>query len=172
MLFRSSVGDRGEGNLCERMYYRMTEDEHMNTETAHLAPFTWNIVTRNLMGHPLLRKQLTRRVRSLGKRLVHYPPDGVHLHVLLEKNPHRDLFAASLTLRLPRHILHAEKTAREPILCVDKAFDAMEREVEKLRAGQRREDKWKRKERRQLLRAMKLPSRCLPERAHKSSVLY
>lgn len=127
----------------------------MESTPESLVPFTWNLVTRNLIGHPLLRKQLSRRVTALGKLLRHYPPDGVHLHVLLEKNPHRDIFMASLTLRLPRHILHSEKTAREPILALDKAFAALEREVEKLKAEQRGEPEWKRQERRQRLKSLK-----------------
>lgn len=119
------------------------------------AVFPWNLVTRNMIGHPLLRKHLTRRVHALGKLLRNYPPDGVHLHVLLEKNPHRDNYVASLTLRLPRHIMHADKTSREPILAMDKAFAALEREVEKLKGYQRREQEWKRRERRAQLRVAK-----------------
>lgn len=111
-------------------------------------PFPWNLVTRNLHGHPLLRKQLSRRVQSLGKHLRDYPPDGVHLHVLLEKNPHRTRYTTALTLRLPKHILHTEKAAPEPILALDKAFEALVREVEKVKGHQRKEEDWKRKARR------------------------
>lgn len=116
-----------------------------------LVPFSWNLVTRNLHGHPLLRKQLSRRLQLLGKHIRDYPPDGVHLHLLLEKNPHRTLYSAALTLRLPKHILHAEKTAREPILALDKSFDALVREVERVKGHQRKEEEWKRKARRQAL---------------------
>lgn len=140
-------------------------DEATATQ-ASLAPFTWNLVTRNLHGHPLLRKQLTRRVQALGKLLRHYPPDGVHLHVALEKNPHRTLYVAALTLRLPKHILHTEKSAREPILAVDKAFAALEREVAKVKGHQRKEEEWKRKLRRQklaLVRAAGFAPEPLPE---------
>ncbi len=138
----------------------------MAEEAKELTQFSWNLVTRNLIGHPLLRKQLSRRVQALGKLLRHYPPDGVHLHVLLEKNPHRDLFTATLTLRLPRHILHTEKTAHEPILALDKAFKALAREIDKLKAHQRREEEWKRKERRERLHVLKatgFASEPLPE---------
>ncbi|GIV04246.1 MAG: hypothetical protein KatS3mg077_2139 [Candidatus Binatia bacterium] len=129
-------------------------------------PFTWNLVTRNLHGHPLLRKQLSRRVQGLGKHLRDYPPDGVHLHVLIEKNPHRTLYTTSLTLRLPKHILHTEKNAPEPILSLDRAFDALEREVEKVKGHQRKEEEWKRKARRQRLaqvRAVGFAPEPLPE---------
>lgn len=127
----------------------------MQESTSQLVPFPWNYVTRNMIGHPLLRKQMVRRVQALGKHLRDYPPDGVLLHVLVEKNPHRDIYTASLTLRLPRHILHSDKTAREPILALDKAFTALEREVEKVKGHQRREEEWKRRERRARLRVAK-----------------
>lgn len=129
-------------------------------------PFTWNLVTRNLHGHPLLRKQLSRRLQSLEKHLRHYPADGVHLHVLLEKNPHRTMYTSTLTLRLPRHILHTEKAAREPILALDKSFDALVRAVERLKSHQRKEEEWKRKGRRQrlpVLRALGFAPEPLPE---------
>ncbi|MCX8071706.1 MAG: HPF/RaiA family ribosome-associated protein [Candidatus Binatia bacterium] len=133
---------------------------------AQVVPFTWNLVTREMHGHPLLRKQLTRRLQSLEKHLRDYPPDGVHLHILLEKNPHRTLYNTALTLRLPKHILHTEKSAREPILSLDKAFDALVREVERVKGHQRKEEEWKRKLRRQrlpLLRAGKFAPEPLPE---------
>lgn len=122
-----------------------------DTSTTQVVPFTWNLVTRNLHGHPLLRKQLYRRLQGLGRHLRDYPPDGVHLHVAIEKNPHRTLYTVTLMLRLPKHILSAAKNAREPILALDKAFDALLREVERVKGHQRKEKEWKRKGRREKL---------------------
>lgn len=123
--------------------------------TALLPTLPWNLVTRNLHGHPLLRKKLRQKIAKLERHLVHFPPDAVHLHLLLERNAKKDHYTAALTLRVPSNILRSEKSGPDLIRAFDTAVKALLRELTALKARLRRETFWKRKERREQLHALK-----------------
>jgi ribosomal subunit interface protein len=84
-----------------------------------LTTLPWNLVTKNLQVDELLRKKLRQKINKLEKHPKHFPPDTVHLLVVLERQPKKPLHAAALTLRVPSNILHSEKSAPDVI----KAFD-------------------------------------------------
>src|SRR5205085_9865053 len=85
--------------------------EHVrNTLTA----LPWNLVTKNLHGHELLRKKLHQKITKLEKHLEHFPPDTVHLQIVLERHPKKPLHSAALNLRVPSNILHSEKSSADP----------------------------------------------------------
>jgi ribosomal subunit interface protein len=107
----------------------------------------WNLVTRNLHGHELLRKKLRQKIAKLEKHLKHFPPDAVHLHIALERHPTKGHHTAALTLRVPSNILHSEKSAPDVITAFDDAIKALLRELESLKAELRREAFWNRKSR-------------------------
>jgi ribosomal subunit interface protein len=115
----------------------------------------WNIVTRNLHGHELLRKKLNEKIAKLEKHLKHFPPDAVHLHIALERHPRKEEYTAALTLRVPSNILHSEKSADDVIKAFDDAVKALLRELEAFKADLRREPLWKRKARREQLHELK-----------------
>jgi len=115
----------------------------------------WNLVTRNLHGHELLRKKLHQKINKLSRHLRRFPPGTVHLQVLLEKHPRRPEYRAGLTLRVPSNILRAEEAGADVIQALDKAVKTLLRELESLKAELRREMFWKRRGRRALLHEMK-----------------
>src|SRR2546425_10332233 len=115
----------------------------------------WNLVTKNLHGHELLRKKLHEKITKLEKHLNHFPPGTVHLQIVLERHPRKPLHTAALTLRVPSNILHSEKSAPDVIKAFDDAIKALLRELESLKAELRRETFWKRKARREQGRELK-----------------
>lgn len=126
----------------------------INPDASHTFP--WNLVTRNLRGHELLRKKIHQKLAKLARRLAHFPPDTVHLHIALEQHPRKAQYTAALTLRVPSNILRSEKTGSDLIGAFDQAMEALLRELEALKAQLRRETYWRRKSRRALLRVRKL----------------
>jgi ribosomal subunit interface protein len=112
----------------------------------------WNVVTKNLHGHELLRKKLHEKIGKLEKHLTHFPPDAVHLNIALERHPRKEEYTATLTLRLPSNILHSRQTADDLIKAFDDAVKTMLRELEAFKSNLRREPLWKRKARREQLR--------------------
>jgi ribosomal subunit interface protein len=115
----------------------------------------WNLVTKNLHGHELLRKKIHEKISKLGKHLKHFPYDTVHLHIALERNPKKPLYTAALTLRVPSNILRSEKSSPDLIKALDEAVKALLRELESLKSELRRETFWKRKLRREELHQAK-----------------
>ena len=117
----------------------------------HLTELPWNLVTKNLHGHELLRKKLREKIFKLEKHLTHFPADTVHLHIALERHPRKAFHTAALTLRVPSNILHSRKSASDVIKAFDDAVKALLRELASLKSELRREVFWKRKARRSRL---------------------
>lgn len=115
----------------------------------------WNLVTKHLHGHELLRKKLHQKITTLEKHLKHFPTDAVHLHIALERNPKKEFYTAALTLRVPSNILRSEKSSPDVIKAFDDAVKALVRELESMKSELRRETFWKRRERRERLRQRK-----------------
>ena len=124
-------------------------------KTTHLRELPWNLVTKNLHGHEMLRKKLREKIFKLEKHLAHFPADAVHLHIALERHPRKVLHTAALTLRVPSNILHSRKSASDVIKAFDDAIKALLRELVALKSELRREVFWKRKARRSRLREIK-----------------
>jgi ribosomal subunit interface protein len=120
-----------------------------------LTTLPWNLVTKNLQVDGLLRKKLRQKITKLEKQLKHFPPDTVHLLVVLERQPKKPLHAAALTLRVPSNILHSEKSAPDVPKAFDDAVKALLRELESLKSDLRAETFWKRKARRKELHQLK-----------------
>ena len=67
---------------------------------------SWNIVTKNISPDNArlpLEKKLQQKIAKFDRHLVRFPPDAVHLQIVLEKHPRKDRYLASLTLRVPEH---------------------------------------------------------------------
>jgi ribosome-associated translation inhibitor RaiA len=56
----------------------------MNTQSK-LTTLPWNLVTRNLHGHELLRKKVHQKISKLEKHLCKFPQGTVHLHISLDE---------------------------------------------------------------------------------------
>jgi ribosomal subunit interface protein len=122
---------------------------------ATLTTFHWSLVTKNLHGHEMLRKQIHEKIGKLERHLKHFPPDTVHLQIMLGRQPKKSLHTVALNLRVPSNILHSEKSSTDVIKAFDDAVDALLREVESLKARLRRERLWKRQPRREQLHRLK-----------------
>jgi ribosomal subunit interface protein len=92
--------------------------------TTTLTAFHWNLVTKDLHGHEMLRKQIHEKVGKLEKHLKHFPSDTVHLQIALGRQPKRCLHPAALNLRVPSNILHSEKSSTDIITAFDDAVGA------------------------------------------------
>ena len=118
----------------------------------------WNIVKKNVSPSEAtlpLEKKLRQKIGKLERHLKHFPLDTVHLQVVLERHPKKPIYTTTLNLRVPSNILHSEKSARDLIGAFDAAFKILLRELESLKSDLRREQFWKRKERRQQLHQLK-----------------
>ncbi len=109
----------------------------------------WSLTAKGFRPHDQLRKKLEQKIPKLESHLEHFPPDAVFLEVHLERHPRKTLFGAGLTLRLPSHLLRAEKSAADPVPAFDQAIKALLREIAAFKSGLRRESEWKRVRRRQ-----------------------
>ena len=111
-----------------------------------MSTLPWNLATKDLHGHELLRKKLEEKIKKLEKHLQHYPAGSLHLQIVLERHPRKPLFVAKLTLHVPSNILRSEKSAWDVIKAFDDGVKALLRELASLKADLRREAYWKRKE--------------------------
>src|SRR5258708_33956836 len=102
----------------------------MNTES-----FSWNLVSKNVEDQPLLQKKLRQKISKLEKHLTHFPPDAVHLQIVLDRHPNNPLYTAALTLRVPSNIRHRDKSTPSIIEAFDEATKATLREIEAVQAG-------------------------------------
>ena len=115
----------------------------------------WNIVTKNLEGHELPAEKLRAKLAKFERHLQKFPPDAVHLQIILEKNAKKDCYTARLTLRMPSNILHVEENAGHLEEAFDRAVKAMLRKLEEQKANLRTERLWKRKARAEKLHQLK-----------------
>jgi ribosome-associated translation inhibitor RaiA/DNA-directed RNA polymerase specialized sigma24 family protein len=140
---------------------------NMKTETDK---FSWNIVTRGLHGHPFLRENVHSKIRILERDLQRLPLDAVHLLIELERHPRKEEHRAVLTLRLPSHVLHADKMAKSVIAALSSAMKALLQELKSLKERLREEPQWKRKTRRKNLSFASAPSEsgAMPQSAAES----
>jgi RNA polymerase sigma factor (sigma-70 family) len=119
---------------------------------------SWNIVTKNLSPDDArlpLEKKVQQKIAKFDRHLAQFPPDTVHLQIVLEKHPRKDRYLASLTLRVPSDILHSEEAGRDLIGAFDDAVKSLLSKLKSYKASLRREKLWKRKERRDKLHLLK-----------------
>jgi ribosomal subunit interface protein len=113
----------------------------------------WNIVSKNFSPGFSVKEKLAHKIAGVGKHLVHFSPETLHLQVMLEKQAKTGSHTVRLTLRLPSNILHAEKSDKDLLHAIDTAIAALESEVKSLKAELRGDYRWKRPVRRARLRA-------------------
>lgn len=113
----------------------------------------WNIVNKNFSPGFSVKEKLARKIAGVGKHLVRFSSETLHLQVMLEKQAKRGTYTVRLTLRLPSNILHAEKSDDDLLRVIDTATAALESEVKSLKAELRGDYRWKRPVRRAKLRA-------------------
>ena len=104
---------------------------------------SWNIVNKRISPGVTVKEKLSRKIARLAKHLAHFPPDTLHLQVVLEKLEKKAIYTVRLTLRVPSNILHAQKSDGDLLRAIDAATGALEREVETLKADLRGDYRWK-----------------------------
>jgi ribosomal subunit interface protein len=109
---------------------------------------SWNIATKEISLGITLQNRVRRVIAKLEKHLKSFPPDAVHLQIMIEKHKGKGLFTTALTLYLPPGVLRTEKTSKDALESVNGAVHALLRELEKLKSKLRREPLWKRVARR------------------------
>jgi ribosomal subunit interface protein len=117
-----------------------------------------NIVTKTISPDDArlpLEKKLQQKIAKFDRHLAHFPPDAVHLQIVLEKHPRKDRYLASLTLRVPSDILHSEEAGRDLVGAFDDAVKSLLRKLKSYKSSLHGEKFWKRKERREKLHALK-----------------
>lgn len=115
----------------------------------------WNIVCKNFEVNDYLQKKIRQKISKLERHLKHFPPETVHLHIRLERNPKNEQYTAALTLRVPSNIIHSEKSGKDVVKVFNQSVDALFENLNSLKAELRREIYWKRKDRREQIRKLK-----------------
>jgi ribosome-associated translation inhibitor RaiA len=62
---------------------------------------SWNIATKEISLGITLQNRVRRVIAKLEKHLKSFPPDAVHLQIMIEKHKGKGLFTTALTLYLP-----------------------------------------------------------------------
>jgi RNA polymerase sigma factor (sigma-70 family) len=123
--------------------------------TAETTYFPWNIVLKGAELTAATQQQLRRKLSPLARLLQGFPPDAVHLQIVVERLLRPPRYRAALTLRVPSHIVHGEKTAPNLFSAVTRALAVLQREVQALKARLAQTPLWKRRQSRAQLRQAK-----------------
>jgi len=107
---------------------------------------------KNFQPEAGLVKLIGRLVGKLERKAKRFPPDGVFLRLMVERNPARTLYHASLTLGAPEKTLAAKVERHDPVETIREAFAEIERQLEAHKSILRGEPVWKRRARREELR--------------------
>jgi ribosomal subunit interface protein len=83
---------------------------------------------------PQIEKIVAEKLAKLDERLKSYHPEAARLEMRLRRQEKKQLLSCALTLHAYQEELHVEKEAVELREAVDRAFDALFREVEHYRA--------------------------------------
>jgi ribosome-associated translation inhibitor RaiA len=92
-----------------------------------------------------MEKLIERHVQKLGKLLVRFAPDLVHLHGGLESNGAHHNTVCSLNLSLPTVQLHAREEGGNLLTDLQACFNHIAEQVKKHKRALRREEAWKRR---------------------------
>lgn len=109
---------------------------------------------KNFQPEAALEKLIGRLAGKLERRAKSFPPDVLFLRLMLEQNPARALYRASLTLEAPEKTLVAKVERHDPVEAVREAFAEIERQLEAHKSNLRGEPVWKRRARRAELRRL------------------
>lgn len=95
---------------------------------------------------PADEKVLLHRIQRLERRLGKFQEDLVHLEIAITPRPRRGRYEGEIRLVLMNTVLPANRASAPSVrTLLAKSFDALEREVARLKAGLRGEADWKRK---------------------------
>ncbi len=105
---------------------------------------SWNIATKNIPYDIGLQNRIRPVIGKLERHLKSFPPNVVHLQIVIEKQKREGLFTTALTLDLPSGILRTEKAGKDALESIGAAVPALLGELEEVKSKLRREPLWKR----------------------------
>lgn len=97
------------------------------------------LTVRNLPNSVDVKALFEERISRLEKHLKRFKDDLTFLHGVLEKNPHKDEFFASISLYLPSIVLHCREKGRDYSGAMSEAILDIVRQLEKHKAKINRE---------------------------------
>ena len=115
----------------------------------------FNLEFKNFESDDKTRKLIQRLIAKLDKKLLSFSDDEVFLRLMIEANPARTLFRASLTLTVPEKTISATEERHDLAETIRDAFAEIDRQAEARKAVLRAEPAWKRKARREGLRKVR-----------------
>ncbi|HAJ57378.1 MAG TPA: hypothetical protein DCL35_06375 [Candidatus Omnitrophica bacterium] len=86
---------------------------------------------RHVEKDSIIQDYFDDRAQKLQKHLKRFKDDLVYLHGMLEKNPHREEFYASLSLFLPTLALHCREKGEDFVTAMNASFQDIIRQLEK-----------------------------------------
>jgi ribosome-associated translation inhibitor RaiA len=120
-----------------------------------------NVEFKNLEPDQSTRALIDSLIKKLERKAKRFPLDEVFLRVMVEENPVRTLYRISLTMEIPgeapatQKALPAKAERHDLTEALRDAFAEIDRQLEAYKANLRGEQWWKRKARREDLRARK-----------------
>ncbi len=82
----------------------------------------------------VVRELLTQLIGRLEEKFHHFPDEAVSLHALFEENGSHKLYRTALTCHIPGHTVAAHVEDREAGVAIRKAFEELERQLDKRHA--------------------------------------
>ncbi len=82
---------------------------------------------------------LEELIARLEEKLQHHRQDSVSLHILFDENGSHKLYRIAVTCHIPGHTVAAHGESRDAGSTIRKAFEEIERQLEKLKAVIRHE---------------------------------
>jgi ribosome-associated translation inhibitor RaiA len=120
-----------------------------------------NVEFKNLEPDQTTRELIDSLVRKLEKKAKRFPVDEVFLRLMVEENRARSLYRVSLTMDIPgaapatKKTLPAHEERHDLTEALRDAFAEIDQQLAAYKANLRGEQWWKRKARREELRARK-----------------
>jgi ribosome-associated translation inhibitor RaiA len=114
-----------------------------------------NIEFKNFAPHRELQTLIQELVGKIEKKAKAFPAGLLFLRLMVEENPARKLYHASITLTLPEKTLATEAERHDLRETLRDAFAEIEKQLEAHKATLRGDKWWKRRARREELRKLK-----------------
>lgn len=94
-----------------------------------------DISFKYLQNNKIFEQVVDKNIKRLKRKLKMFKDDSpIHISGYIEKNPHREEYFAHLKVYLPSaHVLRADVREKDSLSVINKCFDALNRQLEKLK---------------------------------------
>ena len=115
----------------------------------------FNIEFKNFAPHREVQTLIQELINKIERRAKAFPAGVLFMRLMVEENPARKLYHASITLTLPEKTLVTEAERHDLHETLREAFAEIGKQLEKRKATLRGDQWWKRRARREELRKLK-----------------